>query len=134
MEVLKVLEDGMEVPKDLRVPRGVLEVLKELKSELEIGKKSSEGPQGPWRPQGFARCLQGRWWRSPRSIKSPRVGWESPRRVVVVVVPKELRCGLEALQGWTEVLEVLGVPKGGTEMGEESAGRPQEQFGDLGGG
>lgn len=32
--MLKVLERGMEVPK-------------ELKGDLEIGKKSSEGPQGP---------------------------------------------------------------------------------------
>ena len=41
VEVLEVLEGGMEVPK------GVLEVLEELKGELEIGEKSSEGPQGP---------------------------------------------------------------------------------------
>lgn len=44
MEVLKALEGGMEVPR-------------ELKGELEIG-KSNEGPRGPYCPQGFARCLQ----------------------------------------------------------------------------
>lgn len=45
--MLKVLQGGMELPKELGVPKGVLEVLEELKHELEIGGKSSEGPQGP---------------------------------------------------------------------------------------
>lgn len=44
MEVLEVLEGGMEFPKELGVPEGVLEV---LKGELKIGLKSSEGPRGP---------------------------------------------------------------------------------------
>lgn len=43
-----------------------------------------------------------------------------------MVVPKELRCGLEVLRGWTEVLEVLGVPKGGMEMEKDrSSGSPR---------
>lgn len=48
MEVLKVLEGGMEFPQRAQgLPKGVLEVLEELKGELEIGRKSNEGPRGP---------------------------------------------------------------------------------------
>lgn len=51
-----------------------------------------------------------------------------------MVVPKELRCGPEFPRGWTEVPEVLRVPKGGMVMEKESDGAPpgpQEWPGDL---
>lgn len=52
--------------------------------------------------------------RSPRSLGFLRASWRSPRRVMVV--PKDLKCGLEVPRGWREVPEVLRVPKVGMEM------------------